>query len=101
MAKESKLVRNAERARLVALHANRRAELVTVIRDPKATPQAKDGAYARLYKMPRDASATRFRNRCQVTGRPRGYMRGFGISRIVFRELANQGMLPGVKKASW
>ena len=101
MAKESKLVRNAERARLVQQHAARRAELVAVIRDGRATPEAKDAAYARLYKMPRDASATRFRNRCRVTGRPRGYMRGFGVSRIVFRELANQGMLPGVKKASW
>ncbi|MEX2446985.1 MAG: 30S ribosomal protein S14 [Dehalococcoidia bacterium] len=101
MAKESKLVRNAERARLVRQHAERRAELVAVIRDPRATPEAKDAAYARLYKMPRDASATRLRSRCNISGRPRGYMRGFGMSRIVFRELANQGMLPGVKKASW
>jgi small subunit ribosomal protein S14 len=51
--------------------------------------------------MPRDASATRYRNRCKISGRPRGYIRDFGMSRIVFRELANQGMLPGVKKASW
>ena len=101
MAKESKLVKNAERARLVGMHAKRRAELVAVIKDGNASPEAKDAAYTRIYKMPRDASKTRFRNRCQLTGRPRGYMRGFGISRIVFRELANQGMLPGVKKASW
>jgi small subunit ribosomal protein S14 len=101
MAKESKLVKNAERARLVGVHAARRADLVAVIKDPNATPEAKDAAYARIYKMPRDASKSRIRNRCQITGRPRGYMRGFGISRIVFRELANQGMLPGVKKASW
>ena len=101
MAKESKLVQNAERARLVKLHAKRRAELVAVIKDGKASPEAKDAAYVRLYKMPRDSSATRFRNRCQLTGRPRGYMRGFGVSRIVFRELATQGLLPGVKKASW
>jgi small subunit ribosomal protein S14 len=101
MAKESKLVKNAERARLVGVHATRRAELVAVIKDGNASPEAKDAAYARIYKMPRDSSKTRFRNRCQITGRPRGYMRGFGVSRIVFRELANQGMLPGVKKASW
>lgn len=101
MAKESKLVRNAERARLMKVHAQRRAELVAVLKDPNATPEAKDAAYARLYKMPRDASGSRYRNRCQVSGRPRGYMRGFGISRIVFRELATQGLLPGVKKASW
>src|SRR3990170_3488599 len=101
MAKESKLVRNADRARLVQMHAPRRAELVAVIKDPRATAEAKDAAYARLYKMPRDASATRFRNRCRMTGRPRGYIRGFGVSRIVFRELANEVMLPGVKKASW
>ena len=101
MAKESKLVKNAERERLVKLHAKRRAELVAVIKNGTASAEAKDGAYARLYKMPRDASSTRFRNRCHLTGRPRGYMRGFGVSRIVFRELATQGLLPGVKKASW
>ncbi len=101
MAKESKLVKNAERARLSKLHEKRREELVAVIKDPKASGEAKDEAYKRLYKMPRDASKTRFRNRCQLTGRPRAYMRGFGVSRIVFRELATQGMLPGVKKASW
>ena len=101
MAKESKLVKNAERARLVKVHALRRAELVAVIKNGTASAEAKDEAYKRLYKMPRDASKTRFRNRCLLTGRPRAYMRGFGVSRIVFRELANQGLLPGVKKASW
>ena len=101
MAKESKLVKNAERQRLVTLHAKRRAELVAVIKDGNASAEAKDQAYWRLGKMPRDASPTRFRNRCQITGRPRGYIRDFGVSRIKFRELALQGMLPGVKKASW
>ncbi len=101
MAKESKLVKNAERARLSKVHQQRRAELVAVIKSGTASADAKDEAYKRLYKMPRDASPTRFRNRCQISGRPRGYMRGFGVSRIVFRELATQGMLPGVKKASW
>jgi small subunit ribosomal protein S14 len=101
MAKESKIVKNEKRARAVKQHAKRRAELVAIIRDPNAGAEEKDRAYARLYKMPRDASPTRFRNRCQISGRPRGYIRDFGVSRIVFRELAMQGMLPGVKKASW
>lgn len=101
MAKESKLVKNAERKRLIGVHAKRRAELVAVIKDGNASAEAKDQAYWKLGKMPRDASPTRFRNRCQITGRPRGYIRDFGVSRIKFRELAVQGMLPGVKKASW
>lgn len=101
MAKESMVVKNARRARLVSVHAVRRQELVAVLKDPAASDEAKTEAYRRLYKMPRDASATRVRNRCKVTGRPRGYMREFGVSRIVFRELAREGMLPGVKKASW
>ncbi|MDA0269834.1 MAG: 30S ribosomal protein S14 [Chloroflexi bacterium] len=101
MAKESMVVKNQRRARLQGVHAARRKELVAVLKDPAATDDAKAEAYRRLYKMPRDASATRFRNRCNVTGRPRGFMRQFGVSRIVFRELAREGMLPGVKKASW
>jgi small subunit ribosomal protein S14 len=101
MAKESKLVKNEMRARAVRQHAQRRAELVAIIQDRNAKPEDKDRAYARLYKLPRDSSPTRFRNRCQISGRPRGYIRDFGVSRIVFRELAMQGMLPGVKKASW
>jgi small subunit ribosomal protein S14 len=101
MAKESKLARNQQRARMVAQYRERRAGLVAVIKDPNATPEAKEEAYRKLHKMPRDASPTRYRNRCQISGRPRAYIRDFGMSRIVFRELANQGMLPGVKKASW
>ncbi len=101
MAKESKIARNRKRARLISQHRERRAELVAVIKDPNASPEAKEAAYRKLHKMPRDASPTRYRNRCQISGRPRAYIRDFGVSRIVFRELANQGMLPGVKKASW
>ena len=82
MAKESKLVRNAERARLSKVHAKRRADLVAILKDPNAGPEAKDAAYARLYKMPRDASGTRFRNRCHVSGRPRGYIGKAGVSRV-------------------
>jgi small subunit ribosomal protein S14 len=101
MAKKSKLVKNARREVLIKRYAGRRAELLKVIQDPLASPEDKLGAYGRLNKMPRDASATRYVNRCGVTGRPRAFMRRFGVSRIVFRELANEGMLPGVKKSSW
>ena len=101
MAKESKLVKNAERQRLVALHAKRRAELVAVIKDGNASAEAKDRAYWRLGKMPRDASPTRSRNRCQITGRPRGVFRKFGLCRLKLRELAFRGEVPGMVKASW
>lgn len=95
------LVKNKKRLRIANRVAERRAELVAVIKDGNASPEEKDEAYRRLYKMPRDGSRTRYVNRCAVTGRPRAYMRKFGMSRIAFRELANQGMLPGVKKSSW
>ena len=101
MAKESKLARNAQREHMIKQYAAKRKELQLIINDPKASDEAKMDAYKRLYKIPRDSSPTRFVNRCQVSGRPRAYMRDFGVSRIVFRELARQGMLPGVKKASW
>ncbi len=101
MAKESKLARNAQRAHMIEQYAAKRKELQATLKDPNASDDAKTDAYKRLYKIPRDSSPTRFKNRCKVSGRPRGYMREFGVSRIVFRELARQGMLPGVKKASW
>jgi len=101
MAKESKLARNQQRAHMIQQYAAKRRELRAVINDPEAADDAKMDAYRKLLRIPRDSSATRFVNRCQVTGRPRAYMRDFGVSRIVFRELANQGMLPGVKKSSW
>lgn len=101
MAKKSKLAKNARRKVLVERYAERRAELVKITGDAAASPEDKLDAYAKLNKLPRDSSATRVVNRCGVTGRPRAFMRRFGVSRIVFRELANQGMLPGVKKSSW
>ncbi len=101
MAKESKLARNAQREHMIQQYAAKRKELQAIIKDPNASDEAKVDAYRRLYKIPRDSSPTRFVNRCRVSGRPRAYMRDFGVSRIVFRELARQGMLPGVKKASW
>ncbi len=81
--------REARRARLVARYAAKRAKL-------KA-----EGDTVGLQKLPRNSSPSRLHNRCMLTGRPRGYMRQFGISRIMFREMASKGLIPGVKKASW
>jgi len=89
MAKESMKAREARRARLVARYAAKRAKL-------KA-----EGDTVGLQKLPRNSSPSRLHNRCMLTGRPRGYMRQFGISRIMFREMASKGLIPGVKKASW
>ncbi len=89
MAKESIKAREVKRAKLVAKYAAKRAEL-------KA-----NGDYEGLQKLPKNASPVRLHNRCKLTGRPKGYLRQFGISRINFREMANQGLIPGVTKASW
>jgi len=89
MAKISMVAREVKRARLVQKYAAKRAKL-------KA-----DGDYVGLSRLPRNSNPNRMHNRCKLTGRPRGYMRQFGISRITFREMASAGLLPGVKKASW
>ncbi|WP_017732353.1 30S ribosomal protein S14 [Nafulsella turpanensis] len=89
MARESVKARERKRAKLVAQYAKKRAEL-------KAA-----GDYQALDKLPRNASPVRLHNRCKLTGRPRGYMRKFGISRVTFREMAAAGKIPGVTKASW
>ncbi|GGG10496.1 30S ribosomal protein S14 [Paenibacillus albidus] len=89
MAKKSKVVKELKRQELAAKYAEQRKEL-----------KAK-GDYMALQKLPRDSSATRQKNRCQVTGRPRGYLSKFKVSRIVFRELALRGQIPGITKASW
>ena len=81
--------REVRRARLVARYAEKRKRLLA------------EGDYVGLQKLPRNSSATRIHNRCSVTARPKGYIRQFGISRITFREMASQGLIPGVKKASW
>ena len=89
MAKESMKAREVKRAKLVAKYADKRAEL-------KAA-----GDWAGLQKLPPNSNPIRLHNRCKLTGRPKGYMRTFGISRINFREMASNGLIPGVKKASW
>ncbi len=89
MAKESMKAREVKRAKLVAKYAARRAKL------------KEEGNFEALAKLPRNSSPVRMHNRCKLTGRPKGYMRQFGLSRITFREMASAGLIPGVKKASW
>ncbi len=89
MAKESMKAREVKRARLVARYASKR----------KALKEA--GDYAGLDKLPKNASPVRMHNRCKITGRPKGYMRQFGVSRVLFRKMALEGKIPGVTKASW
>ena len=89
MAKESMKAREVKRAKLVEKYAAKRAKL------------KEEGDYIGLSLLPKNSSRARLHNRCKLTGRPRGYMRQFGISRIQFREMASAGLIPGVKKASW
>jgi small subunit ribosomal protein S14 len=101
MAKTSKLARNAQRAELVQRHAQKRAALKATISNPKSTPEEKLAAVNALHRMPRNSSKTRLRNRCSMSGRPRGFLRHFGLSRIALRDMALNGLIPGVRKASW
>ena len=101
MAKTSKIVKNNQRKRAISVYAERRQQLLKIIKDPNTSYDEKREAQKKIAKMPRDASATRHRNRCEVTGRPRGTLRKFGMSRNTFRDLALKGELPGIKKASW
>ena len=101
MAKISKIAKNQKRMRKVSLWAERRAQLKKIINDPRSTPEQVDEAVLALQKMPRDASPVRVRNRCSQTGRSRGFVRTFGISRIALRELALRGQIPGMVKSSW
>ncbi len=101
MAKQSVIQRQLKRERLVAKHAAKRAELKKVLLDPKVDEEAFYAAQRKLAKLPRNGSKVRLKNRCAISGRPRAYIRKFGLSRITFRELALSGQIPGVTKASW
>lgn len=101
MAKTSKLARNAQRVELIARYAERRTALKAIIKNPSTSPEARAEAYEKLRKLPRDSSKTRLRNRCSMTGRPRAFVRRFGLSRNAMREMALNGLIPGVRKASW
>ena len=100
MAKESMKAREVKRAKLIARYAEKRAALKKVIATTNDIAEAYEAA-RKLQAIPKNADPIRLHNRCKLTGRPRGYMRQFGISRIQFREMASQGLIPGVKKASW
>ncbi|MEU3711438.1 30S ribosomal protein S14 [Streptomyces catenulae] len=101
MAKQSKIAKNERRKVLVARYAARRAELKEIIRRPSTSDAERAAALAELRRQPRDASATRVRNRDSVDGRPRGHLRKFGMSRVRMRQQAHAGFLPGVTKSSW
>lgn len=93
--------KQARRERLVKRKWDRRQELKKVVRSLKVSEEERMAAQAALNKLPRNSSPVRLRNRCKLTGRPRGYLRKFQMSRICFREFANSGIIPGVFKASW
>jgi small subunit ribosomal protein S14 len=101
MAKKSKIAANERRRAVVARYAPRRAELVATIKHPATSDEERASARRELDGQPRDASATRIRNRDAVDGRPRGHLRAFGLSRVRMREYAHAGYLPGVTKSSW
>jgi small subunit ribosomal protein S14 len=101
MAKSSMKAREAKRAKLVAKYAEKRAALKAVISNVNSSDEERWDAVLKLQELPRDSSAVRQRNRCNVTGRPHGYLRKFGLSRIKLREATMRGEVPGLKKASW
>lgn len=101
MAKKSAIQRNLKRIRMVEKYAAKRAELKAIIGDPNTPDEAFFEAQTKLAKLPRNSCPIRVRNRCLVTGRPRAHIRKFGLSRIVFREMASNGQIPGVTKSSW
>jgi small subunit ribosomal protein S14 len=101
MAKKSAVNKNLRRAKLVKRFEGKRARLKAVAQDRSVAPEERFQAYLKLAKLPRNSSKVRIRNRCQVSGRPRGNYRKFKMSRIALRELASIGQVPGVVKSSW
>ena len=100
MAKESMKAREVKRAKMVAKYAAKRVALKKIV-NTSDDPQAAFEAAQKLQSIPRNANPIRLHNRCAITGRPKGYIRLFGLSRIQFREMASAGLIPGVRKASW
>lgn len=98
MAKESMKAREVKRQKLVNRYAHKREEVAAKV---KSGEMNHEEAWIELSKLPRNSNPIRLHNRCKITGRPKGYMRQFGVSRIQFREMASNGLIPGVKKASW
>ena len=101
MAKKSSIARNLKRKRLIERFANKRNELKEQLKDSDLSQEEFIRLQHKLPKIPRNSSPIRYRNRCSVTGRPRGYIGKFGLSRLTFRELALWGKIPGVTKSSW
>jgi small subunit ribosomal protein S14 len=101
MAKKSSVEKNDRRKAMAARQKAKRKALADTVRSTKASDEEKRAAQVALQKLPRNGAAIRIRNRCQMTGRSRGYVAMFGLSRIAFREMALQGLIPGVRKASW
>jgi len=101
MAKKSSIEKNKKRIRLVASYNTKRLELKAIVKNASLSMEERMAAQEGLQRIPRNASPVRVRNRCALTGRPRGYLGLFKLSRIKFRELALDGVLPGVKKTSW
>ena len=101
MAKESMKAREVKRAKLVDKYAKRKAARKEAARQAAKNGEDAYEIFQQLQKLPKNASKVRLHNRCSITGRPKGYMRQFGLSRIQFREMASAGLIPGVKKASW
>lgn len=101
MAKTNMVEREKRRERTVKKYAAKRTQLKELIRSPKTSPEDRAAAQAQLQSLPRDASPSRQRRRCQITGRSRGVYRKFGLSRVKIREVAMRGEIPGLTKASW
>ena len=101
MAKTSMVMRERRREKVVKQYANKRAQLKELIRSPRTSPEERAAAQAKFQAMPRDASPSRQRKRCAITGRSRGVYRKFGLSRVKIREVAFRGEIPGLSKASW
>jgi len=101
MAKTSMVERDKRRKKLITKYAKRRTELREIVKNTKLPDEERMLAMVKLQKLPRDSSYTRFRNRCQLTGRPRAYYRKFGLSRNKLREIMMRGEVPGIVKASW
>lgn len=101
MANKASIARNIKRKRLSEKYAAKRAELKSILANPETSDDDFFAAQHKLAKLPRNSSKVRIRNRCNMTGRPRAYLRRFGLSRITFRELALHGKIPGVTKSSW
>ncbi len=101
MAKKSKIAKNEQRIKCAAKYRNLRTELKATIKSPATSPEDRMAAVRKLRKLPLDANPNRIMNRCSVTGRPHAVYRKFGLSRITLREMASQGKIPGMTKASW